>query len=178
MEDYKMARAYRDCRVGTIGGGSSEIMREIIAKMVIDDTSYQRAGSVSSAPAANKSAEKKVETKSENQTQSNTNTQKQPVMSFEAVSSAIKEKAAIAKPLGNTLKFNFGDNNILLDGKGDSNAVTENDAAEADCTVDVSLEDLQSMLSGDLNPMNAFMAGKIKVKGDMSVAMKLGSLMG
>ena len=26
--------------VGTIGGGSSEIMREIIAKMVIDDVSY------------------------------------------------------------------------------------------------------------------------------------------
>lgn len=178
MEEYKMARAYRDCRVGTIGGGTSEIMREIIAKMVIDDTSYQRAGSVPSSPAANKSAEKKVDTKAENQTQSNTNTQKQPVMSFEAVSSAIKEKAAIAKPLGNTLKFNFGENNLHLDGKGDTNVVTENDGAEADCTVDVSLEDLNSMLAGDLNPMNAFMAGKIKVKGDMSVAMKLGSLMG
>jgi len=38
MEDYKMARAYRDCRVGTIGAGTSEIMREIIAKMLIDDT--------------------------------------------------------------------------------------------------------------------------------------------
>jgi acyl-CoA dehydrogenase len=172
MEEYKMARAYRDCRVGTIGGGSSEIMREIIAKMVIDDTSYQRAGSVPSTPKPKPVEAKKTETNS------NLNTQKQPVMSFEAVSSAIKEKAAAAKPLGNTLKFNFGENNILLDGKGDSNAVTENDAAEADCTVDVSLEDLQSMLSGDLNPMNAFMAGKIKVKGDMSVAMKLGSLMG
>jgi acyl-CoA dehydrogenase len=38
MEEYKMARAYRDCRVGTIGGGTSEIMREILAKMIIDDT--------------------------------------------------------------------------------------------------------------------------------------------
>ncbi|MFT5021141.1 MAG: acyl-CoA dehydrogenase [Polaribacter sp.] len=34
------------------------------------------------------------------------------------------------------------------------------------------------MLAGDLNPMNAFMSGKIKVKGDMSVAMKLGTIMG
>ena len=35
-----MARMYRDCRVGTIGGGTSEIMREIIAKIVIDGKDY------------------------------------------------------------------------------------------------------------------------------------------
>jgi acyl-CoA dehydrogenase len=40
------------------------------------------------------------------------------------------------------------------------------------------MEDLTAMLAGDLNPMNAFMSGKIKVKGDMSVAMKLGTIMG
>ncbi len=39
-EDYPMARMYRDCRVGTIGGGTSEIMREIIAKIVIDGKDY------------------------------------------------------------------------------------------------------------------------------------------
>jgi alkylation response protein AidB-like acyl-CoA dehydrogenase/putative sterol carrier protein len=172
MEEYKMARAYRDCRVGTIGGGSSEIMREIIAKMVIDDTSYQRSGSVSSATKSKSVEAKKTETNS------NTNTDKKPVMSFEAIESAIKEKAAIAKPLGNTLKFNFGEQNVMLDGLGDANVVTVNDATEAQCTVDVAMEDLTSMLSGDLNPMNAFMAGKIKVKGDMSVAMKLGTIMG
>ena len=41
MEEYKAARMFRDSRVGTIGGGSSEIMREIIAKMVIDDVNYE-----------------------------------------------------------------------------------------------------------------------------------------
>ncbi|MEZ4954607.1 MAG: acyl-CoA dehydrogenase family protein [Saprospiraceae bacterium] len=43
MEEYPMARMYRDSRVGTIGGGSSEIMREIIAKMVIDAVDYKKA---------------------------------------------------------------------------------------------------------------------------------------
>jgi acyl-CoA dehydrogenase len=43
MEEYKVARMYRDTRVGTIGGGSSEIMREIIAKIVIEGASYQRS---------------------------------------------------------------------------------------------------------------------------------------
>jgi len=42
IEDYKIARMFRDSRIGTIGGGSSEIMREIIAKMVIDDVQYQK----------------------------------------------------------------------------------------------------------------------------------------
>lgn len=42
MEEYPLARMYRDVRVGTIGGGSSEIMREIIAKIVIDAEGYNR----------------------------------------------------------------------------------------------------------------------------------------
>ena len=43
IEDYPQARMYRDVRVGTIGGGSSEIMREIIAKMMINDVNYAKA---------------------------------------------------------------------------------------------------------------------------------------
>ncbi len=41
-EDYPMARMFRDSRIGTIGGGTSEIMREIIAKVVIDDVRYEK----------------------------------------------------------------------------------------------------------------------------------------
>lgn len=40
MEEYPLARFYRDVRISTIGAGSSEIMREIIAKMVIENVSY------------------------------------------------------------------------------------------------------------------------------------------
>ena len=40
MEDYKMARIFRDTRLGTIGGGTSEIMREIIAKDIVDGVNY------------------------------------------------------------------------------------------------------------------------------------------
>ncbi len=41
MEDYPLARLFRDSRLGTIGGGTSEILREIIAKMVIDKKEYE-----------------------------------------------------------------------------------------------------------------------------------------
>jgi len=41
MEDYPLARLLRDSRLGPIGGGTSEILREIIAKMVIDKKQYK-----------------------------------------------------------------------------------------------------------------------------------------
>ncbi len=41
MEDYPMARMFRDSRLGPIGGGTSEILREIIAKIVIDKKEYK-----------------------------------------------------------------------------------------------------------------------------------------
>ena len=34
VEEYDIARAYRDVRLMTIGGGTSEIMKEIISKWV------------------------------------------------------------------------------------------------------------------------------------------------
>jgi acyl-CoA dehydrogenase len=41
MEDYPMARMFRDSRLGPIGGGTSEILREIIAKIIIDKKEYK-----------------------------------------------------------------------------------------------------------------------------------------
>src|SRR5699024_4286499 len=43
MEDYPMARLLRDSRLGPIGGGTSEILREIIAKSVVDGKEYKPA---------------------------------------------------------------------------------------------------------------------------------------
>lgn len=41
MEDYPLARLFRDSRLGPIGGGTSEILREIIAKIIIDKKEYK-----------------------------------------------------------------------------------------------------------------------------------------
>lgn len=43
MEDYPLARLLRDSRLGPIGGGTSEILREIISKMVIEGIEYKPA---------------------------------------------------------------------------------------------------------------------------------------
>jgi putative sterol carrier protein len=49
---------------------------------------------------------------------------------------------------------------------------------EAKCTITVGkAEDWVAIATGKMNPTMAFMQGKIKVKGDMSMAMKLQSLL-
>lgn len=98
-------------------------------------------------------------------------------MTIEAITSKVSELAAAGDALGSTIKFVFngGEGSVFLDGNGDSNTVSNEDK-EADCTVGVDLNDFKDLLSGDLNPMGAFMGGKLKIDGDMGVAMKLGSL--
>jgi sterol carrier protein 2 len=49
---------------------------------------------------------------------------------------------------------------------------------EAKCTITVpKAEDWVAIASGKMNPTSAFMQGKIKVKGEMSLAMKLQTLL-
>jgi alkylation response protein AidB-like acyl-CoA dehydrogenase len=43
MEEYPLARLFRDSRLGPIGGGTSEILREILSKMIIDKQNYKPA---------------------------------------------------------------------------------------------------------------------------------------
>ncbi len=174
MEEYKIARMFRDSRIGTIGGGTSEIMREIIAKMVIDGLSYE----MPKLDQPKKSKKKKAAT-SANGTATNREKStelKNGIMSFDLVMSEMQEKAKTAPALGKTLKFDFGDDKMYVDGSGDTNVISADDN-EADCLVIVSLDDFKKMATGDLNPMTAVMTGKMKIKGDMSVAMKLQSLL-
>ncbi len=41
MEEYPLARLFRDSRLGPIGGGTSEILKEILSKMIIDNQNYK-----------------------------------------------------------------------------------------------------------------------------------------
>mgnify|MGYP001288854770 FL=1 len=94
-------------------------------------------------------------------------------MSLESATQAIRTKVGADSGLAATLKFDMGaDGVIVIDGKSTPNTVS-NDNSETDCTVGITMDNLQAMLDGDLDPATGFMAGKLKVTGDMSVAMRL-----
>ena len=87
----------------------------------------------------------------------------------------LRDGISKAAPLGNTLKFDFGDDQLCIDGCGSSNQLSASDM-EADCIVSLSIIDFIALTKGELNPMNALMAGQIRISGDMNVAMKLQTL--
>ncbi|MBK7634082.1 MAG: SCP2 sterol-binding domain-containing protein [Saprospiraceae bacterium] len=96
-------------------------------------------------------------------------------MSIESIFSAITTQAGNVAPFGAKLKFVMGDDIILIDGTGDTNVVSNEDV-EAACTITMDADTFSQLKSGSLNPMMAVMSGKIKIKGDMGLAMKLQAL--
>ncbi len=58
----------------------------------------------------------------------------------------------------------------------DGTDVTANDAP-ADTTLTASADIFEDILNGDINPTAAFMSGRLKIEGDMGLAMKLASLL-
>ncbi len=91
---------------------------------------------------------------------------------LETIISEIKTKAVTASALGTTIKFDLGETKVYVDGTGATNVVSHDDN-EAACTITLSEADFIALAKKELNPMSAFMGGKLKIKGDMGVAMKL-----
>ena len=89
-----------------------------------------------------------------------------------------KAKAALEGGAGDftkKVKFDFGDvGKLLIDGAA---GTASNDDGDADATISLKWDDFTKLAGGDLDPTMAFMQGKLKVAGDMSVAMQLQSLM-
>jgi putative sterol carrier protein len=92
---------------------------------------------------------------------------------LEEITDRFKTAVGADSGLGKSVKFDLkGDGVIRIDG-----AKVTNDDAPADCTILVSKDDFESLAKGTLDPTQAFMQGKLKVNGDMGVAMKLQPLL-
>lgn len=80
--------------------------------------------------------------------------------------------------LGGTVKFDFGDpGSVFIDGKSSPNTVTDGEGKSADCTISLSLDTFEKMVKGEMDGTAAFMQGKLRVAGDMGLAMKLGPIL-
>ena len=94
-------------------------------------------------------------------------------MSIESARAAITEKVGADSGLNATLKHDCGDDGtIYINGTATPNTVTDS-SAPADCTIKLTLANLEAMIAGDLAPTAAFMGGKLQVEGDIAIAMRL-----
>lgn len=107
----------------------------------------------------------------------NLTNQREILMSLELVTNGLKEKIGEDCGLGATLKFDFGDDGVLmLDATQVPNLVSNEDG-ETQCTMVISIENFMEMAEGNLDGTAAFMSGKLKIQGDMGIAMKLGPIL-
>jgi putative sterol carrier protein len=92
---------------------------------------------------------------------------------LEEITDQLKLAVGADSGLGKSIKFDLkGPGVIYING-----GTVSNEDLPADCTVIVSKEDFENLAKGQLDPTMAFMTGKLKVNGDMSVAMKLQPLL-
>jgi len=78
------------------------------------------------------------------------------------------------KSFDGSLKFDCGNDGVIVLADGTA-STTDRDT---DCTIRIGTDNLKKLLTGKLNPMTGVMMGKLKISGDMGVAMKLGKLIG
>ncbi len=97
-------------------------------------------------------------------------------MSLQLLTDKVKNLVGTDSGLNASFKFSTDQGIVAVDAKQVPNIVT-NDDMDTDCAMEISIDDALGLISGELNPMMAYMMGKLKIKGDMGVAMKIGQAM-
>lgn len=96
----------------------------------------------------------------------------------ETIISEMGQRLGANSGLGGTLKFDFGElGSVFLDGKSEPNAVSDGSGQTADCTIRLSLDTFERIVARQLDPTSAFMQGKLRVSGDLGLAMKLSPIL-
>ena len=98
-------------------------------------------------------------------------------MTLQELTAQIRNKVTHADNINATVKITTDQGVVYIDGK-QSPMVVSNEDKPADCDLQISVDNLVKMGNGDLNPMMAVMTKKLKINGDMGIAMKMGSIMG
>ena len=156
MEDFPIARAYRDARVGTIVGGTTQIMREILSKIIIDDIRYKK---VYSEAGSETSASTTTETNSKSW--GNPQTAKEIILSI-----PLRIKKDKAAAYSTVFQFDIaGDNGgqyTLTVNNGDAK-IEEGFLNTPECIVTTEAKVYEDIELGKMDPTMAFMSGQIKV---------------
>lgn len=95
---------------------------------------------------------------------------------FEMIDAAIKHDPSATKGKESVYQFHLqgdesGTYQMIIDEDGPR--AIKGEEKEAQVTLTISGDDFRDMVAGNLNPTAAFMGGKLKIKGNMGLALKL-----
>lgn len=90
----------------------------------------------------------------------------------------IRRSAGGKAGFGKAIELDLGESGaIRIDGTGEEVAVS-NQTGEADTVISMAPETLQGLMKGEVNAPIAVMTGKIKIRGDASLALMLAKFVG
>ncbi len=99
-------------------------------------------------------------------------------MTLEEATDVIRNKVDGASPVAAVIAFDFEDDGIISVDGTVTPPVINNARGETDCTVLISLSDFENFLNGSDSPQMAFMMGRLRIEGDMGIALQLSSILG
>lgn len=98
-------------------------------------------------------------------------------MTLEEIQQAISERVARASDLRASVKFVLDGDKIIHVDTHQVPPKLSNEDKPADCTVRLSSDVFSDIISGRTSAATAFMFGKIKIEGNMSVALAISRLL-
>lgn len=98
-------------------------------------------------------------------------------MSLSTLTDRLRTVVGTANDTKAKVKFDTDEGVVFIDTTQVPNVIS-NEENDAECTLEISTQNALKMIDGELNPMMAYMTGKLKIKGDMGIAMKLAQTFG
>ncbi|MCE7998625.1 MAG: SCP2 sterol-binding domain-containing protein [Rhodobiaceae bacterium] len=93
-----------------------------------------------------------------------------------ALATYLEKEISGATPIGAVLKFEYPEGGCLvIDGTESGNRISQNNE-DADCVVSLPLATHAEMLRFELDQTSAFREGRMRIQGNIAVALKLGPL--
>ncbi|HKM62196.1 MAG TPA: SCP2 sterol-binding domain-containing protein [Acidisphaera sp.] len=100
-------------------------------------------------------------------------------MSIVVIETSLRESLSAFDELGKLVKFDCGEDGVIvIDARNPPAMMSRDDVEETDCTLEMALDVLRQILDRELDPTSAFMSGRLRVRGDMMVAMELSAVLG
>ncbi len=98
-------------------------------------------------------------------------------MTIDEIAGDFRARAGEFSGLKARVMFDLGDDGSLVVDATEAPPEITIEPGDADCTIRLTLANLEKLMAGNLSPTLAYAMGKLKIEGSMGLAMKVAALL-